>query len=227
VSLGWLDEYLSTYHTPEMLRKRSDLYMQKFDQQQERDREAREAQVGKPDDDGFILVQRSGRKAIADAKGKTHIHAARKPVTTAEAKKREAEKLLTDFYGFQKRESRRKRMGLVLACQSLPSPVTRSCTIAVPRVCLFSLLFRFLWFAGWLVRHTCPLLVLLCSRPPTHYDFPHSPQHHAALSTSTRAQRSTCCAASLRRTSVVSHDARRRIVCSAREGASSNSNRIN
>jgi len=110
---GWLDEYLSAYHTPEMLRKRSDMYMQNFDRQHEQEREARDAQVGKPDDDGFILVQRSGRKAIADAEGKTHIHAARKPVTTAEAKKRTAEKLLSDFYGFQKRESRRKQINIL------------------------------------------------------------------------------------------------------------------
>ncbi len=68
-------------------------------------RKEEEAAFGKPDADGFIMVQRRGKKKLADG----NIHVSTAKVTPDLVAKSKEEKVVMDFYRFQRRENRRKR----------------------------------------------------------------------------------------------------------------------
>lgn len=88
-----------------------------------------EAALGKPDADGFVTVRRKGRKKVADG-GIPIASAKAAPALAAKAQRQESDKVLLDFYRFQRRENRRKRTTCPRPC---PSPTTCLLTFAHPR----------------------------------------------------------------------------------------------
>jgi len=101
----WLESYKGTRPDPANVIAEVDAFMFEFDKQQEKARIEMEQNFGKPDQDGFILVQR-GKGKLRD--GKINITATKVTPELIEKSKKTA--VLDDFYRFQRRENMRKQL---------------------------------------------------------------------------------------------------------------------
>lgn len=100
---GWLQDY--RLHRPGQikLQEEVDEYMRKFEEAELERHKALEAKLNQPDEDGFIMVTRVGRRS-ANTDGTITVTAA-KPEEIKNLKPKNKE--LTDFYRFQMRETKR------------------------------------------------------------------------------------------------------------------------
>ncbi|CAB4480955.1 hypothetical protein RhiirA5_408172 [Rhizophagus irregularis] len=108
-SLGlsrWLQDY--RLHRPGQikLQEEVDEYMRKFEEAELERHKALEAKLNQPDEDGFIMVTRVGRRS-ANTDGTITVTAA-KPEEIKNLKPKNKE--LTDFYRFQMRETKRNKL---------------------------------------------------------------------------------------------------------------------
>jgi len=101
----WLESYKGTRPDPANVLAEVDAFMFEFDKRQEKARLETEKNFGKPDQDGFILVQR-GRGKLRD--GKVNVTATKVTPELLEKSKKTA--VLDDFYRFQRRENMRKQL---------------------------------------------------------------------------------------------------------------------
>ncbi|KAL6071254.1 Ribosomal RNA-processing protein 7 A [Balamuthia mandrillaris] len=103
----WISDYHKARPDPAKVQAQVDAFMFEFDKKQEIQRKEEEASWGKPDEDGFILVQsKRGRKRLSD--GTIAVTGTR--VTKKLIAKGKQERVLSDFYRFQKRELRRQEL---------------------------------------------------------------------------------------------------------------------
>jgi hypothetical protein len=91
-----------------------------------------EAALGKPDADGFVTVRRKGRKKVADG-GIPIASAKAAPALAAKAQRQESDKVLLDFYRFQRRENRRKRTTCPTSAPKHNPVSARLCSPAPPQ----------------------------------------------------------------------------------------------
>ncbi|RIA90590.1 ribosomal RNA-processing protein 7-domain-containing protein [Glomus cerebriforme] len=108
-SLGlsrWLQDY--RLHRPDQskLQEEVDEYMCKFEEAELERHKALEAKLNQPDEDGFIMVTRVGRRST-NTDGTITVTAA-KPEEIKSLKPKNKE--FTDFYRFQKREAKRNKI---------------------------------------------------------------------------------------------------------------------
>lgn len=100
----WVAEHKATQVDTATLQKEVDAFMREFDQQKALEEAEREAKANMPDEDGFVTVGKGrGRKGVTD--GEISVKGIR--ATDVKQKK---EKVLIDFYRFQKMEAREKEI---------------------------------------------------------------------------------------------------------------------
>jgi len=100
----WIAERKASQVDTETLQKEVDAFMRAFDKQKALEEAEREAQANMPDEDGFITVGKGrGRKGVTD--GEISVKGIR--ATDVKQKK---EKVLIDFYRFQKMEAREREI---------------------------------------------------------------------------------------------------------------------
>lgn len=100
---GWLQDYRLHRSDQIKLQEEVDEYMRKFEEAELERHKALEAKLNQPDEDGFIMVTRVGRRS-ANTDGTITVTAA-KPEEIKNLKPKNKE--LKDFYRFQMREEKR------------------------------------------------------------------------------------------------------------------------
>eukprot|EP01102_Stenamoeba_stenopodia_P016637 TRINITY_DN5831_c0_g4_i1.p1 TRINITY_DN5831_c0_g4~~TRINITY_DN5831_c0_g4_i1.p1 ORF type:complete len:260 (-),score=87.10 TRINITY_DN5831_c0_g4_i1:102-881(-) len=100
----WVAEHKAKHVDVQTLQKEVDAFMKAFDKQKALEQLEREAKANMPDEDGFITVGKGrGRKGATD--GEISVRGIR----TTDVKQKK-EKVLIDFYRFQKMEARQQEI---------------------------------------------------------------------------------------------------------------------
>ena len=105
----WVAEYRATIVPPSILKKKADVFLTNFDQEQTKKR-AEEAKAAEPDDDGWITVGKKSRNKAGAPKELPALTSKAGDFLVKANKPEAKDRLLDDFYKFQKREKRRKEL---------------------------------------------------------------------------------------------------------------------
>ncbi|CAG8441719.1 1440_t:CDS:2 [Ambispora gerdemannii] len=102
----WIQEYQLLRKSPDILQAGVDKFMLEYEEAEKERQRKLEANLNKPDEDGFILVTRAARRNV-NTDGDIAVTAAKaEEIKNLQPKKRE----LTDFYRFQLRETKRNKL---------------------------------------------------------------------------------------------------------------------